>query len=123
MNKKATQTRRNNHYRLLKRGQPRGSVRFNTSNTLSHEIGKFLLAWKLASEEHDFVTEAEFKDGGRADVLDLDTGVAMEVLHSETLDMVIAKTAIYPVDVIVVDSTGALIAHRTNNTWHRRTTT
>ena len=49
----------------------------------------------LRQNEYDFITEAEFIDGGRADIFVLDTGDAYEILHTEKMQDF--KKKAYPV--------------------------
>jgi len=50
----------------------------------------------------DFVTEAEFIKGGRADILVLEDFVAIEVLKTETLKSFKINKTKYPVPVIAI---------------------
>ena len=107
MNKRQLLTARNNSMRLLDPMQcrPRNCVRLNASNTKEHEIAKCKLCWQLLQEEKEFVTEAVFLNGKRADIFVLDTGDVIEVLHSETMVMAKKKIADYPVqNVIFIES-------------------
>lgn len=54
----------------------------------------------LRKNNHPFITEAEFKEGGRADILVLDLAVAIEILHTETKDKFEKKK--YPVPMIPI---------------------
>jgi len=75
-----------------------GSVKVSRGVSDVHELAKFLLF--LESKEHEIVTEAIFKNGCRADVFDLTTCVALEVLRSETKKSFREKKANrYPVQV------------------------
>lgn len=48
------------------------TVRISTANTYEHEKMKFELCWVLANKGYDFITEAIFTNGSRADILCLD---------------------------------------------------
>jgi len=95
--------------RLLDPAQrrPRGCVRFNIGKEeereehLKHELAKFKICWELACEGKEFVTEAVFTNGKRADILVLDTGDVIEILHSETKEMAQKKCVDYPVKRVI----------------------
>ena len=113
MNKRQLAFARNDSMRLLDPMQrrPKGCVRINIGNEktrdehFKHELAKFKLCWQLACEGKEYVTEAVFLNGKRADIFVLDTGDVIEVLHSETKEMAKKKIADYPVNhVILIDS-------------------
>ena len=107
MNKRQLAMARNDSMRLLDPMQrrPRDCVRLNASNTLEHEYAKFKVCWGLLQEGKEFVTEAVFRNGKRADIFVLDTGDVFEILHSETKEMAKKKCADFPVKrVIFIDS-------------------
>jgi len=115
MNKRQLAIVRNDSMRLLDPMQrrPRGCVRINIGNEKSreehfkHELAKFKACWELACEGKEFVTEAVFVNGKRADIFVLDDCEVIEVLHSETKEMAEKKCADYPVKkVIFIDSRG-----------------
>ena len=55
-------------------------VRINAGNSYEHEKKKFDIAYRLAKENHVFVTEAKSKNGKRKfDVFDATTGEIYEV--------------------------------------------
>ena len=58
--------------------------------------------WELLNAGHDFITEARFEKGGRADVLDLTEGIAYEVVVSESEASILEKSRKYPVPVRVI---------------------
>lgn len=100
MSKQDRQKAINANVRLLKQirsGTDVNKVRFSAANSDSHEIGKARIALQLLRQGHDFITEAEFRDGGRADVFDLVTGEVWEVLTSETEEECKEKIKKYPV--------------------------
>ena len=103
MNKRQLAFARNDSMRLLDPMQrrPRNCVRLNASNTKEHEIAKFKLCWELLQEGKEFVTEAVFTNGKRADIFVLDTGDVFEVLHSETKEMAQKKCEGYPVKRVI----------------------
>jgi len=110
MNKRDTAIQRNNRARLVRHsnrcGSHRGCVRLSTSVTWEHELAKTKLAWELMKRGHEVLTEAIFETGGRADVLDLDTGIAYEIVKSESIDSLQAKARKYPqgISIVAVDS-------------------
>jgi len=82
----------------------RNVIKFNPANGLIHELVKAAICYKLLEAGHDFLTEAEFK-GGRADVVDLTTGVIYEIMESETNTSIEAKRAVYPLPIVPVETT------------------
>lgn len=76
-----------------------GVLKFNIHNTLEHELAKFLVCWELAKQDKQFVSEAVFENGRRADVFVLDDKEAIEILVSETKEMLKEKIKEYPVPV------------------------
>ena len=103
MNKRQLVFARNDSMQLLDPMQrrPRGCVRLNASNALEHELAKFKVCWELLQEGKEFVTEAVFANGKRADIFVLDTGDVIEILHSETREMAEKKCAGYPVKKVI----------------------
>jgi len=64
--------------------------------TWEHELRKFQICWELKKRAVDFVSEAIFENGARADVVDLTNGIIYEVLHTETLEEAKHKESYYP---------------------------
>lgn len=71
-------------------------IRVFPNNSFEHEQTKFLVCMKLAEWGHDFVTEAIFNDGKRADIIDLKKGIIYEVMKSETDEKFNLKLSQYP---------------------------
>ncbi len=83
-------------------GSHRGCVRLNINNSLEHEQMKSKICYWLKKNCHPYITEAIFKDHpGVADILILDTGVALEVLHTETDEEFKKKLDKYPEEITV----------------------
>ena len=79
------------------------AVYLNSGNTIEHELAKFLVAWDLINNGSKVVTEAAFRNlKSRADVFELDTRTAYEVLNSETIKRFEAKKEYYPYGVTVI---------------------
>ncbi len=58
----------------------RNCIRINAGSTKRHEEKKFEIAWRLAKEGKEFITEAVFKkEGVRADIVCLDTKEIFEI--------------------------------------------
>ena len=68
----------------------------NTGNTKEHELKKCEVCYELQKQGKDFVTEAVFNNGCRADILVLDDFKVIEILKSETEEMFWSKTNNYP---------------------------
>ena len=86
-------------------GSHRNCVRMNPGSTLEHEMTKARLVFMLIAQGHEVITEAIFTDGGRADVLDLDTATAYEIVCSEELASLERKAERYPeaLDIVAVE--------------------
>lgn len=79
------------------------TIKLNKNNTFNHEMIKASLGYILLNNKHDFYTEAIFKNGKRADILDMDEEVAIEVLDSERLFNISIKQKFYPVKIWPVE--------------------
>lgn len=78
-------------------------IKISLGNTLEHELAKFLIARELMEQDSLIVTEAIFKGNkGRADVLELTTGTAYEILKSEEIKRFEAKKEYYPRSLTIV---------------------
>jgi len=58
-------------------------IRLHKNTTLKHRNKMVEICNWMLDNGYDFVTEAKFKEGGRADIVCLDEGVAYEVMDSE----------------------------------------
>jgi len=62
-----------------------------------HETTKYLVYSYLRAQGHNVITEPIFiKESFRPDIIDLDTGICYEILHSETEEKFKEKQAKYP---------------------------
>ena len=96
----------NQNSRLLKTsnrsGSHRNCIRLGKNNTKEHEMKKVEICWELLKLNQEFITEAVFTNGKRADIFILDTGVAIEVLHSETQSQFEEKIKGYPDEISII---------------------
>jgi len=108
MAKKDEQKKINECYKLLN-----GSFNIKTNvikvsvqNTVEHEMAKFLKAFELIKDGKTIITEAIFKNGGRADILNLSDMQVFEILHSETREEALRKEEYYPsaLDIFYITS-------------------
>lgn len=99
MNKRDLILARNASLQLLDYSQKRpvNAIRVNPGNSYEHELAKFNECWHLAEEGKQFVTEAVFFNGKRADIFVLDTSEVIEICRSEELAACSKKIADYPV--------------------------
>ena len=74
------------------------------SNSLIHELAKFLVYWENISNGNRVITEARFNNGKRADLFNVTTNTAIEIVHSEGKESVERKKETYPVDVIFLEA-------------------
>ena len=88
----------------------RDSVKIFTNNTYEHELAKFRICFYLQKNKRTYMTEATFNDGGRADVVDLSSGVIYEVVNTEKEKSIEMKRNLYPFPIVKV------IAKDINNT-------
>lgn len=58
-------------------------IRLNPANTLEHEFKKVELCWDMLKNNQEFITEARFKCGVRADIFEINAGIVWEVMHTE----------------------------------------
>ena len=83
-------------------GHKRNVIVLN-NNSFTHELAKFLLSWELYKSKSPFISEALFKNRvGKADVYELDTMTAYEILVTETDERLAAKREHYPRNVTVI---------------------
>ena len=106
MNDLALKISRNDTARLVRSsnriGNHRNCVRISTGNSLEHEIAKLKKCYELLKEGKEFLTEAIFENGTRADILVLDDGIAIEIVCSEKEESLEKKAANYPVEMEVI---------------------
>ncbi len=77
-------------------------VKLAKNNTPEHEWMKCALCWILTLQGRDYITEAIFKTGGRADVFCIDTCTVYEILHTESEKTFKEKIKKYPEEVEVI---------------------
>ena len=66
------------------------------SGGIKHEVAKLITCLKLREEGKEFYTEARMKGGGIADIFVLDDTEIIEILSSETNEMLSEKIKKYP---------------------------
>ena len=73
-------------------------VKLNAHSTWEHELKKVELCWAILKENGAFITECNFKTGGRADVISItDDGIIIyEIVKSESEASLKAKAEKYP---------------------------
>lgn len=86
-NSRKIMEKRRNSLRLLDRAYrvDVNAIKFNPSNTKAHEFQKAEVCWDLLQRKKEFITEAIFIEGGRADVFVLDDCQVIEILHTEQI--------------------------------------
>lgn len=111
MNKRQTQLNKQNTLNKVKRSSLSstriGCAKYWKGTTYEHFMTIAAIVWKLSSQGYEVVTEVEFVDGGRADILVLDQngdGTIIEVLHTETEERYNAKLEKYPFNIIKVQT-------------------
>jgi hypothetical protein len=107
MNQKDRQMRRNNTRRLFEHtsGIHVNCIRINSGNTIIHELAKFLYCESLAFGGYEFITEAVLENRrGRADIVNLDLGEIIELVHTEREKSIEDKAMVYPLPIIKIDA-------------------
>jgi hypothetical protein len=83
-------------------GSQRNVLRWSSSETKEHVLKKLEVCIELKEWGHEFITEAIFNNGTRADVLDLTEGTVYEILCSETEEKYEEKIQNYPEEFSVI---------------------
>ena len=81
-------------------------IRLHKSTTLEHRNKIVEICNWLIDNDYSFITEAKFVKGGRADIIVLEEGIALEILHTEELKSFNKKD--YPIPTYPI---------RTNELW------
>ena len=106
MNKKERLENEKTCRRLLDRdnrfGSHVGCFRWHDSNSDAHELKKLEVFLERKRLGHSVMTEAVFEGGGRCDVLDLSSGLVIEILASETEEEAREKVGLYPASLEVM---------------------
>ena len=79
-------------------------LRWGSNETDNHINTKLEVCKCLKKQGFQFITESIFISGKRADVFDLENGIAYEIYESETELSLFKKSSDYPVQVIFVDA-------------------
>ena len=99
-NKRDMQRVRNRYSQYIDVSNKFGShincFRINLNNSFEHELKKFKIFWELRSQGHHIMSEAKLIGGGIADLVDLDVGEVIEILHTETREQAKTKEERYP---------------------------
>jgi hypothetical protein len=96
-NDKWLEERRNDAMRLIRASnRDRNVVRFSSNETYNHFRVKVEVCYQLVQDGKDYITEAIFEGGGRADVINLDDHVIIECLETETELQACSKCTSYP---------------------------
>lgn len=101
---KKIQEIRNDTARLIEHPHHVNCIRLHSSTTREHRQRIFEICNALIEEGMEFMTEAKFKPylgSGRADIVVLDLGIAIEVKCKEDQKSIESKRRRYPIPVIV----------------------
>lgn len=77
-------------------------IRIGKSETFEHRLKKFEICSDLIDNEKDFITEAKFKCGVRADVFEINAGICWEVMHTEKNESIIEKESKLPKHIRII---------------------
>ena len=83
-------------------GSQTNVLRWSAGETREHVLKKLEICMDLKEWGHEFITEAIFHNGARADVFDLTEGVVYEILCSETEKECEEKIKSYPDELKIV---------------------
>ena len=90
---------------VLLKDQKRNCIRFRNSEGWAHLKRKTEVCYWLAKKGYEFYTEAEFKTGGRADiVVYAPEEFIVEIVNSEKKESIDVKKEFYPTSDIRVIS-------------------
>ena len=84
----------------------RNAIRFSHTETEEHFLQKCRVCYELAKMNIEFICEARFYEGTRADIYVLDKDVAIEILHSEKDENLEKKRKEYPCWVVGIRTDG-----------------
>jgi len=76
--------------------------RYFKNNTKEHEIKKFEIYMGLIDLGHNLLVEPIFKNGLRADILDLTDNTCYEIVNSEKEESLVKKEKNYPFPIEIV---------------------
>ena len=79
-------------------------LRWSSNETDAHIEMKFKICKYLRKQKIEFYTEAIFKTGLRADILNVDEGVVYEVVNSEKETSIQKKREYYPLPIIFINA-------------------
>jgi len=71
-------------------------LRWHSNESYSHILKKLDICIELKELKHEFICEAIFVNGSRADVVDLSDGIIYEILVSEKEENFVEKIKKYP---------------------------
>lgn len=83
-------------------GSQTNVLRWSNGETKEHIMKKLEVCMELKDWEHEFITEAIFKNGARCDILDLTEGTIYEILCSETEQRFEEKIQKYPKELKII---------------------
>jgi hypothetical protein len=90
----------------------RNVIRFSFTETMEHYLQKCLICYELSKMGLEFVCEARFYGGSRADIYVLDKDTAIEVLHTEKDENLDKKRKEYPCWVTGIRTTEKITFER-----------
>ena len=79
--------------------------KFNTHNTIEHELAKCKVIFDLKKQGKEVYAEAIFRNGARADVFIPEDYRVIEILHSETEKEALTKKDYYPFSLDLIFKT------------------
>jgi hypothetical protein len=91
---------------VLLKDQKRNCIRFRPNESWEHVLRKTEICYWLSKNRYSFYTEAEFRTGGRADIVVYEPSeFIIEVVHTEKEKTSLRKVNIYPLQDIRFVST------------------
>ena len=79
----------------------KGKLKIHKQNTFRHELAKFLVMWEEIENGGEVVAEARFMRGGRADIYNITSDTAIEIVNTESEKSIERKENEYPCDKVI----------------------
>lgn len=93
----------------------KGKLKIHRHNTFKHELAKFLVMWEEIENGGEVVAEARFLRGGRADIYNISSNTAIEIINTEGEKSMERKENEYPCDKVIF-----LEADKVIDSWRKK---
>ena len=82
----------------------KGKLKIHKNNTFEHELAKFLVMYEEIMNGGEVYSEARFLNKSRADIYNITSNTAIEIVNSETEKSIENKKNKYPCNIIFLKS-------------------